>query len=189
MKTSPKSHSSLNIHRSSIKVVQSFQLLLHPLVCSVWSWSSLSSQYSPCDQTQVIPVIACLDAKWADRPGSITCYQQELDWQATPIENGWIAKNCLPESKEKPKSQIVFFWRRVMREALQGRNLALGDVDKYQKYPQSSSVPVQGLTHVIPAYCLSARSELSWDGIYLLQGFSILSDLVDLFYSAKKICH
>lgn len=58
-----------------------------------------------------------------------------------------------------------------MQEAVQGRNLVLGDRAEYLKSPQSSSAPVQHLTCVIPACCLSARSGLSQDGI-LFSGHS-----------------
>lgn len=123
---------------------------------------------------RIIPVISCLDAKWLDRPGGITCYQGELDWQTTPIESGWIANNCLLTSKETPVSQIVFPWRRAMQEAVWSKNLVLGDTDKYLKPPQSSSAPGQDLTHVIPVCCLSARSGLSRGGMYLFKVFRTL---------------
>lgn len=107
----------MHVRSFSGDATEPFSLLSVILISSVKStlWSN-----------RVKPVIGCLDAKWVDRPGSITCYQQELDWQAAPIESGWIANNCLPASKGKPKSQIVFDWRRVMQEAARGKNSVLG---------------------------------------------------------------
>lgn len=114
----------LALDRSSIKVryaCPDFSAnAIAPSVCSVWSWSSLLSEYSPCHQTELIPVKGCLDAKSADRPGRKTCYQQELDWQATQTERGWIANNCLPARKEKPKSQIVFCGERCRKHCREG---------------------------------------------------------------------